>query len=31
MAAGENDWENILFAEPKQNEQPARALVAATA
>lgn len=31
MAAGEDEWENILFAEPTQSEQPARVLVAATA
>jgi len=31
MAAGEDEWENILFAEPTQSEQPARGLVPATA
>lgn len=31
MAAGEDEWENILFAEPTQSEQPARVLDAATA
>jgi hypothetical protein len=31
MAAGEHEWEDILFAEPTQNEQPAQGLVATTA
>jgi hypothetical protein len=31
MAVPEGEWENTLFAEPTQREQPARALVAATA
>ncbi len=31
MAAGEDEWENMLFAEPTQTGQPARVLVAATA
>jgi hypothetical protein len=28
MAAGESEWETLLFAEPAQREQPARVLVA---
>jgi hypothetical protein len=31
MAAEEHEWEDILFAEPTQNEQPAQGLVATTA
>lgn len=31
MAAGEDEWEDILFAEPTQTEEPARGLVAPTA
>lgn len=31
MAAGEGEWENILFTEPTQGKQLASALIAATA
>jgi hypothetical protein len=31
MAAGESEWEALLFAEPTEHERPARVLVAASA